>query len=259
MRDFRALLAPEASDDTVVVSKKGLAQLVREARENARLERELQEAREEIRRLREEKARARQKSSALKAAFDRLRSSLSVLGTDAKTAAAVGVPSSRVFFRQPPPPPDQRRRSGGQPGHPGMTRPRPTPNAPPKILALQECPKCTHPLETPADEWRRPVTDLPAPGLEIFDLVILRYNCPGCGERVHAEIPEAYRGDFGPRLKAFVAELRVLGMPFEKIAELLRMRYGLELSVASLIAMEEGVAESLDETYRGLGEELRDA
>ncbi len=127
------------------------------------------------------------------------------------------------------------------------------------MLALKECPKCTHPLGEPADSWRRPVTDLPAPSLEVFDLEVLRYKCPGCGERVHAEIPEAYRGDFGPRLKAFVAELRVLGMPFEKITELLRMRYDLEVSVASLIAMEDGVAESLEETYRGLGEELRDA
>jgi transposase len=258
-QDIRVLLTPETSDDTIVVSKKGLDRLVREAQEKARLERELEEAREEIRRLREERTRSREKNSALKGALDRLRSSLSVLGTDAKTAAAVGVPSSRVFFRQPPPPPKDRRPTGGQPGHPGKTRPRPTPNAPPKVLALKECPKCTHPLGEPADSWRRPVTDLPAPGLDIFDLEVLRYKCPGCGERVHAEIPEAYRGDFGPRLKAFVAELRVLGMPFEKITELLRMRYGLEVSVASLIAMEEGVAESLDETYRGLGAELRDA
>ncbi len=70
--------------------------------------------------------------------------------------------------------------------------------------------------------------------------MVQRYKCPGCGERVHAQIPEAYRGDFGPRLKALVAELRVLGMPFEKIAELLRMNYDLEVSVASLLAMEEG-------------------
>ena len=127
------------------------------------------------------------------------------------------------------------------------------------MLALKECPKCTHALGDPADSWSRPVTDLPAPGLEIFELEVLRYKCPGCGERVHAPIPEAYRGEFGPRLKAFVAELRALGMPFEKIAELLEGTFGLEVSVASLIAMEEGVAESLDGTYTELREEMRDA
>jgi transposase len=255
-RDLPLFLAPDESDDSIAVSKKGLARLIRE---KEALGRELQQAREEIRRLREERTRSRGKSSALKAALDRLRASLPILGTDARTAAAVGVPSSRVFFRQPPPPLKDRRPTGGQPGHPGTTRPRPTPNAPPKVLALEECPKCAHALGAPADSWSRPVTDLPAPNLVIFDLVVPRYKCPGCGERVHAEIPEAYRGDFGPRLKAFVAELRVLGMPLEKIVELLQMRYALEVSVASLLAMEEGVAKSLDETYRALGEELRDA
>jgi transposase len=249
-------LAPEPDEEPIPVSPRKLAKLIQEKQEQ---ERELQDAREEIRRLREEKARSREKSSALKAVLDRLRASLSVLGTDAKTAAAVGVPSSRVFFRQSPPPDRKRRPTGGQTGHPGTTRPRPTPNAPPKVLSLKECPKCAHDLGAPADSWSRPVTDLPAPSLEIFALVIPRYKCPGCGERVHAPIPEAYRGEFGPRLKALVAELRVLGMPFEKIAELLRMRYDLEVSVASLLAMEEGVAESLNATYTELRAEMTDA
>ena len=254
-RDPRLLLAPDPNEEPIPVSPRKLADLLRRL-EN--LERELAEAREENRRLREEKARSREKQLALKAALDRLRTSLSVLGTDAKTAASVGVPSSRVFFRQSPPPDTKRRPTGGQPGHPGTTRPRPTPNAPPRVLDLKECPKCAHDLGAPADSWSRPVTDLPAPGLEVFDLVVLRYKCPGCGARVHAPIPEAYRGEFGPRLKALVAELRVLGMPFEKIAELLRMRYDLEVSVAALLTMEEGVAESLDETYTELREELTD-
>jgi transposase len=255
-RDPQVLLVPEDSGDEIIVSRKKVAELLRRSERLDRAEQQLREAQQEIRRLREEKARAREKSSALKAALDRLRASLPLLGTDARTAAAVGVPSSRVFFRQPPPLPKDRRPTGGQPGHRGTTRSRPTPNAPPRVLALMECPKCEEPLGDPCDSWRRPVTDLPAPSLEIFDLVVLRYKCPGCGERVHALLPEAYRGDFGPRLKALVAELRVLGMPFEKIAELLRMNYDLEVSVASLLAMEEGVAESLDGTYSELREEM---
>ncbi|MGI0129249.1 MAG: IS66 family transposase [Thermoplasmata archaeon] len=265
-RDPRLRLAPDPNEEPIPVSPRKLADVLRRLEDRDRLERELGEAqgelakaREEIRRLREEKAHSRAKSAALKAALRRLRNSLSVLGTAAKTAAAVGVPSSRVFFRRSPPPPGQRRPTGGQPGHPGTTRPRPVPNQPPKSLPLKECPKCAHALGDPSDSWSRPVTDLPEAGLDIFDLVIPRYRCPGCGERVHAPIPEAYRGEFGPRLKAFVAELRVLGVPFEKIVELLRMRYGLEVSVASLIAMEATVAEQLDPTYRELGEELRDA
>ena len=77
------------------------------------------------------------------------------------------------------------------------------------------------------------------------------------GARVHAPIPEGYRGDFGPRLTPFVAELRGLGMPLEKIAERLRMRYDLEVSVATLMTMEEGVAESRGPVYRDLADRDR--
>jgi chromosome segregation ATPase len=98
-RDSLLLLAPDPDEEPIPVSPRKLADLLRRVEDRDRLEHELREAREEIRRLREEKARARQKSSSLQAALDRLRSSLSVLGTDAKTAAAVGVPSSKVFFR----------------------------------------------------------------------------------------------------------------------------------------------------------------
>jgi transposase len=258
-RDPRLFLAPDPDEEPIPVSPRKLAELLRRLGERDQLEHDLQEAREEIRRLREEKARSKEKSAALRSALDHVRNSLAILGTDSRTAAAVGVPSSRVFFRPSRPPHEPRRRSGGQPGHPGTTRPRPTPNAPPRVLPLKQCPKCEATLGDPSDSSSHAVTDLPAPRLEIFELVVPRYKCPGCGERVHAEIPEAYRGDFGPRLKALVAELRVLGMPFEKIAELLRMTYGLEVSVASLLAMEGGVAESLDRTYRELSEELRDA
>ncbi|EQD75327.1 transposase IS66, partial [mine drainage metagenome] len=82
---------------------------------------------------------------------------------------------------------------------------------------------------------------------------------PGCGKRVHATVPEGYRGEFGPRLKTFVATLRVQGMSLEKIADFLAAVYKLEVSVASLLAMEEAVAESLDGTYSELREEMTDA
>ena len=182
-RDPPLLLVSEPEEDPIPVSPRKLAQLLRDMEE---LKETVRTLREESTCLREERSRSREKESALKAALDRLRTSLSILGTDAKTAASVGVPSSRVFFRQSLPPDRKRRPTGGQPGHPGTTRPRPTPNVPPRVLDLKECPKCAHDLGAPADSWRRPATDLPAPGLEIFDLVVLRYKVPrvrGTGPR----------------------------------------------------------------------------
>ncbi|MGI0150367.1 MAG: IS66 family transposase [Thermoplasmata archaeon] len=282
-RDLRFLLSPKDCETDVTLSRENAAALLRRFEEllhgqeellrreeellhrQEELERENQRLRQEIERLRPTLDNAREKNAKLVDIADllhrkleTLKNSLAVLGTDAKTAAAMGVPSSRTFFRRPPPAPEDRKKPGGQPGHRGTTRPRPTPNAPPRLLTLTTCPNCSHALGAPCDSWHRPVTELPAPRLEIFNLEVPRYKCPGCGERVHAEIPEAYRGEFGPRLKTYVAELRALGMPLDKVRELLRMTFGLEVSEASLLAMEEGVAERLDGTYRGLWEELHD-
>ena len=229
--------------------------------ENRRLREEIERLRPALEKARERNARLTDKAEGLQDKLEGVQNSLAVLGTDAKTAAAVGIPSRRTFFRPPPKPPEERKKSGGQPGHPGTTRPRPTPNSPSVVFTLKACAKCAHALgpDDQVDTLRHTVTDLPAPGLSIYDVEAPRYHCPGCGERVHAVIPEGYRGEFGPRLKAYVAEHRALGIPLDKIAELLEMTYGLEVSPATLLAMEEGVAESIDGTYRGLQEEMRDA
>ncbi|EQD57865.1 transposase IS66, partial [mine drainage metagenome] len=208
--------------------------------ENLTLRKEIERLRPALEKSREKNARLTDKAEGLNEKLEGLRNSLSVLGTDAKTAAAVGVPSSRVFFRQPPPPPGERRPTGGQPGHPGTTRPRPIPNAPPRVLSLANCPDCATRLGAPCDSSSHPLTDLPEGSLEIYDVTVNRYKCSGCGRRVHAPVPEGYRGEFGPRLKTFVATLRAQGMSVEKIAELLMTVYRLEVSVASLLAMEEG-------------------
>jgi transposase len=262
-RDPRILLAPESDEEPIPVSPRKLAEVLRQIeelrKENQALRREIERLRPALDKAREKNARLTDKAEGLSEKLEGLRNSLSVLGTDAKTAAAVGVPSSRVFFRQPPPPPGERHSPGGQPGHPGTTRPRPVPNAPPRLLSLGICPGCATRLGDPCDSWSRPITDLPEGHLDIFDLTVNRYKCPGCGKRVHATVPEGYRGEFGPRLKTFVATLRVQGMSVEKIAEFLAAVYGLEVSVASLLAMEEGVAESLDGTYSELWGEMRDA
>ena len=272
-RDIVLLLASD--DGPVTLGREERRELLRRLQRLEQLEKDLREVREENRRLREENERLRpalekareknarltDKTEGLQGKLEGLRNSLAVLGTDAKTAAAVGIPSRRTFFRQSPKPPEERKKSGGQPGHPGTTRPRPTPNSPSVVLPLTTCTNCAHALGAgdQVDTLRHTVTDLPAPGLSIYDVEAPRYHCPGCGERVHAVIPEGYRGEFGPRLKAYVAEHRALGIPIDKIAELLEMTYGLEVSPATLLAMEEGVAESVDGMYREFQEEMRDA
>ena len=262
-RDSPISLAPDEDEEFIPVSPRKLAKLPRDMEEmkeeNRKLHEEIKKQRPKLEKAREKNARLVDRADLLEEQLEGVRNSLAVLGTDARTAVAVGVPSSRVFSRQPPPPPGERRAPGGRPGHPGTTRPRLVPNAPPRILALENCPECRTPLGDSCDSWRHPITDLPEGHLDIFDLMVNRYKCPGCGKRVHASVPEGYRGEFGPRLKTFVETLRAQWMSFEKIAEFLAVVYRLEVSVASLLAIEEGVAESLDGTYSELQEEMTDA
>jgi transposase len=247
LRALRVLLAPAQVDDAVdfPVSKKKLAELEKKVERNDVLEEELKEAREEIRRLREK--------------LTKVQNSLPVLGADPRTAAAVGVPTSKAYYPRPRPSPEEKRKPGGQPGHPGVTRSRPAPNAPPRHRRLVRCPKCGAALGQPCDEGRRPLTDLVAPRTETFDLVVHRYECGACGERVHAPLPVGEGEEFGPNVRAIAVTLRAHGMSLGKVHDFLLSTWGLQVSVATILSWERQEGNALDPTYQGLHEQLTNA
>lgn len=241
LRGFQFRFAPESNSDQIVVSRRKLEEVLRELELN----------REEVERLKKE-------NRSLKEKLDHVEHSLPVLAADARTAPAVGVPSSRTFFRRPPPDPAHRKSPGGQPGHPGVTRPRPVPNAPPLTLSLTNCPDCGHRLGEPCDQWSRPLTDIPEPRTMVYDLVAPRYRCPGCGKRVHAPLPVGTQEEFGPRVRALAVTLRTQGMSGEKIARFLDEVWGLKVSEATVLAWERGVAATFEPLYQGLKGQLTD-
>ncbi len=121
-----------------------LEQLEKEHEHVRELEAEDRRLREENGRLRPALEKAREKNvrlthttAGLQGKLEGLQNSLAVLGTDARTAAAVGIPSRRTFLHPPPKPPEERKKSGGQPGHKGTTRPKPAPNSPTLTFTLQ--------------------------------------------------------------------------------------------------------------------------
>ncbi|MGI0132355.1 MAG: IS66 family transposase [Thermoplasmata archaeon] len=221
----------------MVLSREKAAEIAR------KLER-LEKLEEENRRLRDE--------------LRRLKTSAPMLASSDRTAEAGGVPSSKTFYRRPTTS-SEKRSTGGQPGHRGHGRPRPTPNAPPVRVALEQCPECSTKLGDPCDSFHRTITDLPLPALLVFDLEVFRYRCPGCHRRVHAEPPLPPNQQLGPVLAAWIAHQRMLGLSVEKVRTSLKESFGLEISEASILSLEAWVAEQLSPTYATLRAQVKEA
>lgn len=204
----------------------------------------LEELEEENRRLKEE--------------LRRLKTALPLLAASDRTAEAGGIPSSRTFYRRPRPE-GTPLCSGGQPGHAGHGRKRPTSNAPSVRVTLERCPGCSRRLGDPGDSFRRTITDLPLPQILVFELEVMRYWCRGCHRRVHAEPPLPPHQQFGPVLAAWIAHQRMLGLSVEKVRTSLSESFGLSVSEASVLALEAWVAERLAPEYATLRAEVKAA
>ena len=234
----------ETDDYSGPLDRETRKELVRKLKRLEKAEAELRALREKARRLEEENRR--------------LRSSPLLLAATDCTAEAGGIPSSGTFYRRPRPA-GYRRRSGGQPGHRGHGRKRPTPNAPSVPVTLDRCPDCSGRLDEPCDAFRRTITDLPLPQLLVFELEVLRYWCRRCHRRVHAEPPVPPNQQFGPVLAAWIAHQRMLGLSVEKVRTSLSESFGLSISEASILALEAWVAERLGPEYARLRAGVKEA
>ena len=108
-----------------------------------------------------------------------------------------------------------RRKPGGQPGHPGHSRPLvPAERANETIDLIPEaCGHCQHRLQardTVGDPRRHQVTELPAIEAHITEYRCHRRRCRVCGRTTQAPLPDEIEGQFGPQLTALIAYLTVV-------------------------------------------------
>ena len=108
-----------------------------------------------------------------------------------------------------------RRRPGGQPGHPGHSRPLvPAARVNETIDLIPEaCRHCQHRLrasDTVGDPRRHQVTEVPAIEAHITEYRCHRLRCRACGHTTQAPVPEEIEGQFGPQLTALIAYLTVV-------------------------------------------------
>jgi transposase len=108
-----------------------------------------------------------------------------------------------------------RRKPGGQPGHPGHSRPLvPAARVNATIdLVPERCRHCQRALrmrDEAGGPRRHQVTELPPIAAHITEYRCHRRRCSDCGTLTHAPLPEHAVGHFGPQLTALIAYLTVV-------------------------------------------------
>jgi len=108
-----------------------------------------------------------------------------------------------------------RRKPGGQPGHPGHSRPLVPVERVNAIVDLvpDTCRHCQHalrPRDGVGDPRRHQVTELPPIEAHITEYRCHRRRCAACGHTTQAVLPDEVVGQFGPQLTALIAYLTVV-------------------------------------------------
>ena len=104
-----------------------------------------------------------------------------------------------------------RRKRGAQPGHLGHLRIQYSEAEVDEVMELHPswCEYCEMPLEGPAEEereWRHQVVELPEVRAKVTEYRLHSRKCPGCGQRVQAQLPPGVpQRPFGPTFQATAA------------------------------------------------------
>jgi transposase len=227
-------------------------------RKRKKLEKEGMELEKENIELVKKRKKLEKENKNLKEQIVRFKNSLMALAASEKTAEAGGVPSSKTFYRRNRQE-GTKKPTGGQPGHKGHGRKKPTPTSSPIEITLEECPKCNSHLDGPVKnaEQRRTITDIPMPEHITYEVICPRYYCHKCGKMVRGYahwLPPNQQ--FGPAVACWIAYQRMLGLSLGKVRSSLVETYCIEMSEATLLKLEKWVADVLHGDYQRIKDEV---
>jgi len=132
-----------------------------------------------------------------------------------------------------------RRRPGGQPGHPGHSRPLVPAEQVNEVVDHfpERCRRCAHRLHqrhTVGEPRRHQVTELPRLAAHITEHRCHRRECPDCGTITVAPLPDEFVNQFGPQLTALIAYLTVVcRLPRQVVQRLLAGALQIPMSLGS--------------------------
>ncbi len=208
--------------------------------------------------LKQKSKKLKRENKKLNEELARLKSSAPVLAGSDKTAEAGGIPSSGTFYKRNRQE-GKKKPTGGQPGHRGHARKKPTPNSPPQFITLDKCLECDTPLGKPIDdvEQKRTVTDIPLPDHIVYETIFSRYWCKKCKHLVRGNAPWLPPNQqFGPAVACWIAYQRMLGLSIGKIQSSLFETYALSMGEATILKLEKWVADTLKEDYEKIHNEV---
>jgi transposase len=156
-----------------------------------------------------------------------------------------------------------RRKPGGQPGHPGHSRPLvPTErvNATVDLVpkCCRHCQRVLHTRDEAGEPRRHQVTELPPIEAHITEYRCHRRRCSACGQLTLAALPEEVLGQFGPQLTALIAYLTVVcRVPRLVVQRFLEGALQIPISLGSTQAAWEEASAAVAAPYADLEAALR--
>jgi uncharacterized coiled-coil protein SlyX len=138
----------------------------------------------------------------------------------------------------------KRRRSGGQKGHPGHSRPLLPPEQVDQVVEVipDSCAHCqkafsgdANILATQGEPWRYQVTELPEIKPLVTEYQMKTVIFPCCNKPTQAPLPAEVKGQFGERLTAAIAYMKVrCNIPQRPMQCLLEEVMGTPVSLGSM-------------------------
>ena len=142
------------------------------------------------------------------------------------------------------------RKQGGQKGHPGFFRGFADGDEVKREGHFpQHCSHCDSELPQDASRFiRHQVQELPLVKAETREYRLYEVDCPVCGKKSRAQLPAGVpSGSFGPRLQAVTSLLTGrYRLSKRETSGLLRDVLGAEVSLGSIIALEQATSEALE-------------
>lgn len=148
---------------------------------------------------------------------------------------------------------------GRQKGHEGVTRSFKSPD---RTIALtaKKCPYCGEKLGKPERIERRIIEDIPQPvQTKMTEFLKFFYKCPCCKREVetrHKDLPD--EGDFGNNTLSEAALMKFQDrLPYRKIQEALKRKYGLGVTPASILDFTRRVSDKMNDQYNQIFNSIR--